>query len=475
MGQRVGGGRKAPTGMVDVATIQALIHKREVDALIEQYGQVIVDECHHLSAFSFEQVARHAKARFVTGLSATVTRKDGRHPIVFMQCGPLRYCVNPKEQAASHPFHHRVLVRPTGFRSLREPNSDLRAQFLELTEELAADDGRTRLICREVVQAVRDRRSPIVLTERNDHLDKMATELSSQVQHVVILRGGMAKRAIEAARVRLASIPQDEERVLLATGRYAGEGFDDARLDTLFLTLPVSWRGTIAQYVGRLHRLHDGKREVQVYDYAGIDVPMLLRMFERRCRGYEAVGYTIEVPASATPRWPANVALPGDPQWKSQYSSVVRRLSLDGVDTTLANLFAQVSDSRPPEYARSATELFFFRRLETLPETAGRFRLNTELPIPFDGRGRMEVDLLCEDARIAIELDGEQHLAGAEAYRRDRRKDILLQENGYLVLRFLAEDVGKRLDEILDVVIRALFQRTRKPPASAFPYRFKIL
>jgi hypothetical protein len=140
----------------------------------------------------------------------------------------------------------------------------------------------------------------------------------------------MAKRAIEAARGRLASIPQDEERVLLATGRYAGEGFDDARLDTLFLTLPVSWRGTIAQYVGRLHRLHDGKREVQVYDYADIDIPMLLRMFERRCRGYEAVGYTIEVPASATPGWPANVALPGDPQWKSQYSSVVRRLSLDG-------------------------------------------------------------------------------------------------------------------------------------------------
>ena len=154
---------------------------------------------------------------------------------------------------------------------------------------------------------------------------------------------------------------------------------------------------------------------------------------------------------------------------------MVRRLSLDGVDTTLATLFAQVSDSPPSEYARSATELFFFRRLETLPETAGRFRLNAELPIPFDGRGRMEVDLLCEDARIALVLDGEHHLAGAEAYRRDRRKDILLQESGYLVLRFLAEDAGKRLDEVLDVITRALFQRTRKPPASALPYRFKIL
>jgi superfamily II DNA or RNA helicase len=476
---RVGGGHKKPTGILDVATIQSLVHKGEVDEIVSHYGHVIVDECHHLSAYSFEQVTRHAKARFVTGLSATVTRKDGHHPIIFMQCGPLRHRVNAKEQAASRPFKHVVLVRPTGFRALREPNSDLRAQFRELNDELVSDEGRTRLICQEIVQAVRQGRSPIVLTERNDHLDKLVNQLSPEVRHVVVLRGGMARKELEKTRAHLATIPDHEERLLLATGRYAGEGFDDARLDTLFLTLPVSWQGTIAQYVGRLHRLHDGKREVQVYDYADLDVPMLSRMFDRRCKGYDAVGYTIQLPASAIPGWPASVSLPVDPQWKSHYAASVRRLVLDGVDPPLANLFVDVAGAPPSnregrDRARSATELFLFRRLETLPETAGRFRLNVELPIPFDGWGRMEVDLLCADARIAVELDGEQHLA-AEAYRRDRRKDTLLQENGYLVLRFLAEDVGKRLDEVLNGILRGLSHRSRRPPAAELPYRFKVL
>jgi superfamily II DNA or RNA helicase len=471
---RIGGGRRMATGNLDVATIQSLVHKGVVDDIVGNYGHLLVDECHHLSAYSFEQVARRAKARFVTGLSATVSRKDGHHPIIFMQCGPLRHHVNAKEQAAARPFEHTVLVRPTGFRALRVPNPDLRAQFRELTDELVCDEGRTRLICREIVQAVRDGRSPIVLTERNEHLDNLKGQLAPEIRHVVVLRGGMGKKEIAKTRAQLEAIPDNEERLLLATGRYAGEGFDDARLDTLFLTLPVSWRGTIAQYVGRLHRLHDGKREVRVYDYADLDVPMLSRMFDRRCRGYEAVGYTLHLPASAIPGWPSSVSLPDNADWKAQYSSTVRRLVLDGVDPPLANLFVEASQNGT-DHARSASELFLFRRLETLAETAGWFRLNVELPIPFDGWGRMEVDLLCADARIAVELDGEQHLAGVEAYRRDRRKDLLLQENGYLVLRFLAEDVGKRLDEVLNAIIRSLSHRGRRPPSAASPYLFKVL
>jgi superfamily II DNA or RNA helicase/very-short-patch-repair endonuclease len=477
---RLGGGRKTSTRTLDVATIQSLVRKGVVDDRVRDYGHVIVDECHHLSAYSFEQVVFHARARFVTGLSATVTRKDGHHPIIFMQCGPLRYRVNAKEQAASSPFKHIVTVRPTAFRSVPAPNSDLRAQFRELYDELVSDESRTRLICEEIVQAVREHRSPIVLTERNDHLDRMTEQLWSKVQHVVVLRGGTGRRGIEKTRAQLSAIPDHEERLVLATGRYVGEGFDDARLDTLFLTLPVSWRGTIAQYVGRLHRLHEGKREVRVYDYADLNVPMLSRMFDRRCKGYEAVGYTIELPANAVPGWPASVSLPVDPQWKSEYAAAVRRLVLDGVDPPLANLFAQAAAASVPnregsDRARSATEAFLFRRLETLPETAGRFRLNGELPIPFDGWGRMEVDLLCAEARVAVELDGEQHLYSAEAYRRDRRKDILLQENGYLVLRFLAEDVGKHLDEVLNGILRALAHRSRRPSVAEIPYRFKVL
>ena len=180
------------------------------------------------------------------------------------------------------------------------------------------------------------------------------------------------------------STAADDGRVVLATGRFVGEGFDDSRLDTLFLTLPVSWRGTIAQYVGRLHRLHDRKREVQVFDYADLNAPMLAKMFDRRCRGYEAVGYKILLPASATPGWPSEVPLPVDPSWKEDFAATVRRLARDGVDDSLANLFAHVARNVQPETegedrARSATEAFLYRRLQTLPETAGRVRLNAEL------------------------------------------------------------------------------------------------
>ena len=274
----------------------------------------------------------------------------------------------------------------------------------------------------------------------------------------------MGKKQRQAEAERLAAIPREEGRVILATGKYIGEGFDDPRLDTLFLTLPVSWRGTIAQYVGRLHRLYDGKRDVRVYDYADLNVPMLSRMFDRRCRGYEAVGYTIVLPASAIPGWPADVTLPADPLWKRDYAASVRRLVRDGVDAPLANLFVTAARPVPSEAeganrARSASEAFLYRRLETLRETRGRFQMNADLPIAFDGWGRMEVDLLCADSRLVVEVDGAQHLADPVAYRRDRRKDQLLQENGYLVLRYLAEDLAKELDSVLDGILRSLSSR----------------
>jgi superfamily II DNA or RNA helicase/very-short-patch-repair endonuclease len=473
---RIGGGRNRPSGGIDVAIIQSLVRKGVVDDRVAEYGHVIVDECHHLSAHSFEQVARQAKARFVVGLSATVARKDGHHPIVFMQCGPVRHQVSARAQAASRPFEHFVLVQPTGFQPTRNPDQDKRVEFQTLYQELVEDTTRTRRICEDAVDAVRNGRSPLVLTERNEHLDRFEHELASHVDHVVVLRAGIRKKQRRAINERLAAIPRHEGRIILATGKYVGEGFDDPRLDTLFLTLPVSWRGTVAQYAGRLHRLYDGKREVRIYDYADLNVPMLARMFDRRCRGYEAIGYTILLPASAVPGWPADVVLPSDPVWKRDYSGSVRRLIRDGVDTPLASLFVHAARAMPEDAegaarARSASEAFLYRRLDTLKETSGRFRLNVALPIPFDGFGTLEVDLLCADARVAIELDGGQHLADPAAYRRDRRKDQLLQENGYFVLRFLAEDVGKDLDAVLDAILRVL-ARGRRLAAKAEPLKF---
>ncbi len=461
---RIGGGRKKLTGSLDVAIIQSLVRKGEVKDLVGNYGHIIVDECHHLSARSFELVARRAKAKYVLGLSATVTRKDGHHPIIFMQCGPVRYRVDARKQAAQRPFAHHVHVCPTDFRYQEPESMDRRVEFSRLYAALVTDSVRNQLICRDVATAVREGRCPLLLTERTEHLQQLAAILSSEIKHVTVLQGGMAKKELRLAMEQMAALPEGEEQVLLATGRYIGEGFDHPRLDTLFLALPVSWHGTIAQYVGRLHRLHEGKREVRVYDYADLNVPMLARMFDRRCRGYKAVGYSILLPGSAVPGWPSAVPLPVDPTWNRDYAASVARLVRDGVDVPLADLFLHAAHAPTPEAegierARSATEAFLYRRLESLPATAGLFRLNSSLPIPFNSAGQMEIDLLCAELQLAIELDGPQHLSDLEAYRSDRRKDALLQEHGYFVLRFLAEDVGKHLDGILDSILRALTHR----------------
>ncbi len=465
---RLGGGRKKLTASLDIATIQSLVREGVVDDRVGDYGHLIVDECHHLSAHSFERVARRAKAQFFTGLSATVARKDGHHPIIFMQCGPVRHRIDARKQTVARPFYHKVIVRPTGFRATTESAPDPRSEYQDLVENLAANEARNQLICSDVIAAFHEGRSPLVLTERTTHLKSLAERLALQIPNIVILQGGMGRKALRAALARLGEGP----RVVLATGRFVGEGFDDSRLDTLFLALPISWRGTISQYAGRLHRLHEGKGEVRIYDYADLDVPMLSRMFDKRCCGYEAIGYEILLPASAVPGWPVEVPLPVDPAWKKEYAASVRRLIRDGVTVSLADLFLHAArpfapDAEGADRARSASEAFLFRRLETLSQTRGLFRLNAELPIPFDNAGKMEVDFLCAEFRLIIELDGSQHLGDAEAFRRDRRKDALLQRHRYFVLRFLAEDVGNRLDAILDITISTLVflrERAASPP-----------
>jgi superfamily II DNA or RNA helicase len=458
---RLGGGRKKLTGALDVALIQSVIRKGVVQDLIGDYGHLVVDECHHLSAQSFETVARRAKARFVTGLSATVARKDGHHPIIFMQCGPVRHKVDARRQAAERPFTHEVWVRPTGFQPTGTPEEDKRKEFQRLCDALMQAKDRTRMIADEVVSCVRAGRSPVVLTERTEHLRQFEELLSPVIPHLITLQGGMGRKALLAALERVRAIPEGEGRVLIATGRFLGEGFDDARLDTLFLTMPVSWHGTIAQYVGRLHRLHDGKRTVRVYDYVDLEIAMFARMFEKRCAGYEAVGYSILMPASALPGWPAEVPLPVDPKWKQDYAASVRRLIQDGVDRPLAQLFVWAtspiqSDATGVARARSASEAFLFGRFESLPDLAGRFQLNASLAIPFDDRSQMEVDFLDPRLRLVIEVDGGQHLGDADAWRRDRRKDAALQAHGYFVLRFLADDLAKHLGMVLDTVQRTL-------------------
>ncbi|MDD9993554.1 MAG: DEAD/DEAH box helicase family protein [Rhodospirillales bacterium] len=292
---RIGGGTRKPGGVVDVGMLQSLERDGVVDDIVADYGHLVVDECHHLSATKFEMVARRAKARYVLGLSATVTRRDGHHPIVFMHCGPVRFRASAKAEARRHPFGHRAILRPTAFR-LSEGPDDERPPIQQIYGALADDENRNALIFDDVLTTLEAGRSPIVLTERKDHADRFAERLGRFARNVILLRGGMGAKQRREIMQRLEEIPDHEERVLVATGRYIGEGFDDARLDTLFLTMPISWRGTLAQYVGRLHRTHPEKREVLVYDYLDDAVPALRRMAARRVRGYENLGYTVETP-----------------------------------------------------------------------------------------------------------------------------------------------------------------------------------
>jgi superfamily II DNA or RNA helicase len=147
------------------------------------------------------------------------------------------------------------------------------------------------MIVRDVSHALLENRVPLVLTERKDHLEMLADLLRGVSRHVIVMRGGMVAKESRTAVAKLSRLAGGGDRVIVAIGRYVGEGFDDARLDTLFLTMPVSWKGTLIQYAGRLHRLHPAKRVVRIYDYVDTHVPMLGRMFEKRLRGYCSLGY----------------------------------------------------------------------------------------------------------------------------------------------------------------------------------------
>lgn len=288
----IGGGKRKPTGYIDVAVIQSLVRKGEVSDLISGYGHLVVDECHHLSAATFELVAKRSKARHVLGLFATVTRKDGHHPIIHMQCGPVRHRVNARLQAARRAFKHKVRIRLTDFSMPASLDGD-RIAMPALYAALAQDEARNAAVFDDVLTALEAGRCPLILTERRDHLELLQSRLARFTTNLIVLHGGLSAVERRTASENLRS-SSEGERLVLATGRFLGEGFDDPRFDTLFLLMPVSWKGTLAQYVGRLHRDHDSKREVIVYDYVDSAVPVLARMAAKRATGYRALGYVLE-------------------------------------------------------------------------------------------------------------------------------------------------------------------------------------
>ncbi len=282
----IAGGKVRHTGKIDVALMQSLSRQGAVKPLVEDYGQVIVDECHHLVAQSFEAILKRVKAEYVLGLTATPIRRDGQQPIIFMQCGPIRYrAASP----ASAP--HDLEVRVCEYRNPIDLPRE--AGIQEVFRHIGNDEHRTEILADAIVEAHRKGRKVLVLTERIDHLQKILAALQTRLSTVFVLHGRMSRKQRADTIARLNTLPPDAPRVLLATGRLVGEGFDHPPLDTLVLAMPISWKGTLQQYAGRLHRAHEAKTGVRIIDFVDIDHPALMRMWEKRRRGYRAMGYRI--------------------------------------------------------------------------------------------------------------------------------------------------------------------------------------
>ena len=288
----IGGGKFKPTGLIDIAVMQSLNRNGLVKDIVADYGHVIIDECHHLAAFRFSEVMNEVTARYVVGLTATPERKDGHHPLIFMQCGPIRFKLTAKQQAKNRPFHCRLIPIHTEVR-FAITNEPLPVQ--DLQNIIVNEEQRNLLIAQQVSAVLKEKRNPLILTERTEHLQRIHEKLIAQgVEHIFILKGGLGKKALKKVHTELEQLPASTPRVILATGKYVGEGFDDPKLDTLFLVAPISWKGTLQQYAGRLHRLYEGKTEVRIYDYVDDDSPILASMFRKRLTGYRSMAYEID-------------------------------------------------------------------------------------------------------------------------------------------------------------------------------------
>lgn len=281
-----GGGKPKLTGQIDIAVMQSLSRKGEISDLVKNYGQIIIDECHHLSAVSFEALLRSSPARYVLGLTATPIRRDGQQPIIFMQCGPIRHIA---ARPASAPHDLSVSPRILSSPIIVPEGSGIQEVF----RRLADDSKRTATIVSAVVQAYRQGRKVLVLSQRTEHVETLDVALREQVANLFTLHGRMPKKRRASLISTLESLPEDAPRVLVATGTLIGEGFDHPALDTLVLAMPISWRGILQQYAGRLHRLHTAKSDVQVIDFVDEGNVAVLRMWEKRKAGYKAMGYRL--------------------------------------------------------------------------------------------------------------------------------------------------------------------------------------
>ncbi len=286
---QIGGGKNQATGIIDVGMVQSLDLADGVDDRIADYGFVIVDECHHVGAVSFEKVLTQAKAKYVLGLTATPYRRDGHQLIIHMQCGPIVHQIKQKEILA-HSSASRIISRKTDF--IYPWNEE--SKIYDLSSRMIEDMTRNQMIVDDIMIALNEGRFPLILTERREHLEQLTRLLAGKVDVLAVLHGGVKQKGRRELLERIKECSNGYRKAILATGSYIGEGFDEPRLDTLFLTMPSSFKGKIVQYAGRLHRYHEDKQDIQIYDYVDTNVSVLANMFQKRLKTYKMLGYEVD-------------------------------------------------------------------------------------------------------------------------------------------------------------------------------------
>ncbi|MGL4522913.1 MAG: TOTE conflict system archaeo-eukaryotic primase domain-containing protein [Bacilli bacterium] len=276
--------KKAQSKCIDIATIQTLVRMPNIESFLAQYGTILIDECHHMAARSFEKVLVACPSKRVYGMTASPTRKDGLHKLGFLYCGPIRHTVKQKEHQHITGIITELIEKKTAFKSTE-------TQLPSIYAHLSRDETRNTQIFNDVLNALDHKRYPLLLTQRTEHIDLLHQLFRGFVKNIIVLSGALSKKERTGQLEKLHLLQPTDERIVIATGQYLGEGFDYDYFDTLFLVMPISWKGTLQQYVGRLQRGHADKQLVQVYDYHDEQVPVLTKMYNKRLSGYRNLGY----------------------------------------------------------------------------------------------------------------------------------------------------------------------------------------
>jgi superfamily II DNA or RNA helicase len=290
------GSKKKMTGRLDLGMLQSLSKISDLTEIMGSYSQIIIDECHHIPATSFEDIMKQIPARFVLGLTATPYRKDGLEKILFQQCGPIRHEFKNQE---SLELKKSVTIHETGFKLPAEDKE--RVPYHMLMHHLTSNVERNKLIAKHTIEALSEKRFPMLISDRKEHLDVLTLIIFETANiaglEIIRLDGALTAKQRRVALEKLIELRKQNANILLvSTASLIGEGFDLPDLDTMILAMPLSFEGRMIQYAGRIHRRVEGKLEARIIDYVDFSSPVLVKMYRNRLKAYQQMNYSIEEP-----------------------------------------------------------------------------------------------------------------------------------------------------------------------------------